>query len=204
MNDLTKYTKIGILGGTFDPIHNGHLEMAHYALKQEGLDKILFIPTGKSYMKESTTDRETRYKMVELAISGKEDFLVSDMEIKREGNTYTYETLSTLKETYPNLEIYFIMGADSLFSVEKWFHSELIFDKCILLAASRGERSKEELYSKKEYLEERFHARVSILEMPPMDISSTLIREMCKEQKDCSELLPKAVKEFILLNNLYH
>lgn len=203
MNDLIKYKKIGIMGGTFDPIHNGHLEMARFALEQEHLDKILFIPTGKSYMKESTTNRNTRLEMVELAIKNNPDFLVSDMEIKREGNTYTYETLSILKEQYPNLELYFILGADSLFSVEKWFHSELIFDKCVLLAASRGDRSKEELYKKKEDLEDRFQAKISILEMPSMDVSSTMIRELCKENKEFYHYVPNAVKEYILKNSLY-
>ena len=110
------------MGGTFNPIHIGHLILAETARIQFELNEILFIPSGKSYMKQQMDipSGEVRAQMTSLAIEENPYFALSLMEIEREGNTYTYETLETLKEQNPNTEYYFILGEDSLFAIEKW------------------------------------------------------------------------------------
>ena len=121
-------SKIGILGGTFNPIHNGHLLLAEQARCFYGLDQVLFIPSGCSYMKrqEEILPGEIRFQMVQLAIADNPYFCVSDMEIVREGNSYTCETITRLHAQYPEDELYYIVGADTLFQMEFWknpFHA---------------------------------------------------------------------------------
>ena len=113
-------SKIGILGGTFDPIHNGHLQLAESAYNEFGLEKVIFIPTGVSYMKSGVSQAHHRYEMCSLAISSFPYFEIDDEEIKREGNTYTFETLRYLNSKYPDAEICFIIGLDTLYSIETW------------------------------------------------------------------------------------
>ena len=122
-------TKIGIMGGTFDPIHLGHLALAEKAFQFIPLDFVLFIPTGISYRKKDVTDAVHRKNMCELAIRNTPYFYLSEIEINKKGNTYTYETLQDLKRQYENSELFFIIGADSLFSIETWKCPDLIFQE---------------------------------------------------------------------------
>ena len=131
--------KIGIMGGTFDPIHIGHLKLAQYAQNQIGLDKILFMPSGNSYMKRNVSDTQKRVKMVTLAIQDYPSFELSLIEVEKSGNTYTCETLETLTKMNPDSHYYFIMGADSLFQIEKWRHPERIFELATLVCAVRDD-----------------------------------------------------------------
>ena len=126
-------SKIGILGGTFNPIHNGHLLLAEQARCFYGLDQVLFIPSGCSYMKrqEEILPGEIRFQMVQLAIADNPYFCASDMEIVREGNSYTCETITRLHAQYPEDELYYIVGADTLFQMEFWKNPEQIFTQCI-------------------------------------------------------------------------
>ena len=110
--------KTGIMGGTFDPIHNGHILIARSAYEKVGLDKVLFMPSGNSYMKKNVLDVSKRVEMVRLAIADFPYFELSSIEAQRQGNTYTYDTLEQLTKQNPKDEYYFIMGADSLFSIE--------------------------------------------------------------------------------------
>ena len=112
--------KVGIMGGTFNPIHNGHLTLAQCAQKQIGLDKVLFMPSGISYMKKNVLDPQKRADMVHLAIKDNPDFELSLIEVQKSGNTYTCETLEILTSNNPDTQYYFIMGADSLFQIEQW------------------------------------------------------------------------------------
>ena len=131
-------SKIGILGGTFNPIHNGHLLLAEQARCFYGLDQVLFIPSGCSYMKrqEEILPGEIRFQMVQLAIADNPYFCVSDMEIVREGNSYTCETITRLHAQYPEDELYYIVGADTLFQMEFWKNPEQIFTQCICADAA--------------------------------------------------------------------
>lgn len=196
--------KIGIMGGTFNPIHTGHLLLAETARTAEGLDKIMFLPSGRSYLKpKGVLSADIRLNMVKEAISDNPFFYVSDMEIKRGGNTYTYETLLELREQAPQDDFYFILGADSLVSIEHWVEPQIIFDNCILLAAVRDDIDNEKLKSVIESLSERFSARIHLLPFSPMTISSTVIRNNIAEGKSIRNMVPEKVRLYIEENRLY-
>lgn len=203
--------KIGILGGTFDPIHNGHLMIAREAMKEYGLSKVFLIPTGVSYMKTGVTDSYFRYEMTKLAAQENPGFVVSDIEIKREGNTYTCDTIQYFREEYPNTHIFFIIGTDSLFSIEKWRNSQYIFDNCSILCATRisddtEEQTEEAENEKANELNEQYNADISFIHCSPMDVSSTAIRKYRKRHANiCPDFLPlpQAVAEYIYRHDLY-
>ncbi len=203
--------RIGILGGTFDPIHDGHLMIAKEAMKEYGLSQVFLIPTGISYMKTGVTDSYFRYEMTKLAADEISGFIASDIEIKREGNTYTCDTIQYFKENYPNARIYFIIGTDSLFSIEKWRNSQYIFDNCSLLCATRVEDDTEEQTEiaetdKARELNEVYGADISFIHCTPMDVSSTEIRKYRKRHANhCPENLPIpfSVADYIYRHDLY-
>ena len=131
--------RIGLFGGTFNPIHNGHLALAQNAYEQCNLDEVWFIPSGISYMKkgQDIPSGMVRYKMVQEAIQGTEHFQVSDIEISRAGNSYTYETLVKLHSLFPEDVFYFIIGDDTLFTMETWYKPEEIFRLSNIIVTSR-------------------------------------------------------------------
>ena len=204
-HSLLNCKKIGIMGGTFNPIHMGHLLMAQWAKDFANLDAVIFIPAGNPYMKAGTEilEGDMRLQMVRLSVAKKDGFYVSDIEIKRDGNTYTYETLQELSSIYPNAELYFIVGADSLFSFEHWVHPELILANCTLIAAARNGTKTEELEKKLQELINRFGGNIRLMEFPTIDISSTMIRSRIKEGKSIRYLTTDQVCEFIDSNQLY-
>ena len=197
--------KVGIMGGTFNPIHIGHLILAETAGNQFELDEVLFIPSGKSYMKQGQNipEGEIRADMVSLAIEDNSRFALSLMEIMREGNTYTYETLEILKEKNPDTEYYFILGADSLFALEKWKETQKIFDSCIILAAVRDADGNDDIELEAKRLEEKYHGTVKLLNCKNMDISSTQIRDMVKMGQSIRYLVPDKVIQYIEEHHLY-
>lgn len=199
------HEKIGIMGGTFNPIHTGHLLLAQAALEEAMLDRVCFLPSGVSYLKQEDTilDAEDRLKLTELAVLNNPKFTVSDMEIIRSGNTYTCDTLKQLKEEQPENSFYFILGADCLFSIEKWYRPEEIFASCTILAAVRDDLKLSDLEEKAAWLRERFDAEIFLLHLPRIDISSTDIRERIKTGKSIRYMVPDAVREYILQNDLY-
>ena len=205
MKNLENCKRVGILGGTFNPVHLGHLFMAEYAREAIGLDAIMFIPAGVPYMKttKDVLPGEIRMAMLDLSIRDNNFFISSDMELKREGNTYTYETLTSLKKEYPDIEFFFIVGADCLFSIENWKEPEKIFEQCTLVAASRNHALENDLKSKKLELEDKFHAKVILLDFPTIDISSTEIRKRVKEGKSIRYMVPDTVLEYIQDMQLY-
>ena len=199
-------TKIGIMGGTFNPIHYGHLLLAEFAREEMQLDEIWFIPTGCSYMKEQrgVVTGTDRIHMVELTIkdySSKMKCL--DLEVKRGGYTYTYETLEELHERYPDYSFSFIFGADCLFSIEKWRFPEKIFKQCSVVAAVRGNTSLEEMFRKIQELQERFGAEITLLRFPNIELSSTMIRKRIGAQKSVRFMLPDSVIDYIELKGFY-
>ncbi len=202
---------VGIMGGTFNPIHLGHVNLAKAAYEQFGLDKVIFIPTGHPPHKKSSVivSDEHRMKMVELAIEDYPYFEASDMEIKREGNTYTYDTLKELKSKNTQDEIYFIIGADSLFNLEKWFKPSEILKMCVMVAADRDDIPEEEFQAKIDYFNEKYSADIRPLKVPMMDISSTEIRNAMRDNnlsdKDNVnlELIDSKVLSYIKENKLY-
>lgn len=203
--------KIGILGGTFDPIHNGHLMIAKEAMKEYGLSRVILIPTGISYMKKDVTDAYFRYKMTKLAAKEIVGFDVSDVEIKREGNTYTCDTIAYFREKYPNTKLYFIIGTDSLLSLEKWRNIEYVFENCTILCATRigeyGEAQVKEVeHTKAKDLSSKYNADIAFIHCETIDISSTEIRKYRKTHPD-EQLttlgLSESVADYIYRHDLY-
>lgn len=198
-------TKIGILGGTFNPVHNGHLLLAEAAREAFELDEVIFIPSGNSYMKNSSSilGSEIRTHMLELALEGNPYFHMSQMEINREGPTYTCDTLAELKNQNPDNEYYFIMGADSLLMLESWKNPEFIFENCVIAVAVRGTGSEKKLEKIAGHLIYEYHADIRILPARYMDISSSEIRKRIRNGMSTRYMLPDKVLKYIEENDLY-
>ena len=196
--------KIGILGGTFNPIHNGHLILAQNALEQYALDEVLFIPSGCSYKKQGVLDADIRYRMVELAIASNPLFRISPIEIERLGNSYTCDTLLALKEqTGDRVEYDYIIGADTLFSMESWKEPAVIFANCSILCSVRAGASMYELQAKQEELQKKYHADIHFIQEKCFDISSSEIRERIRAGRCVSYYLPENVLTYIRQKELY-
>lgn len=202
---MSDIKKIGILGGTFNPIHMGHLILAEHAYSEFGLDEIMLIPTGVSYFKDPNVvlDKNIRLEMAREAVKNNDHFTVSTIETSREGNTYTYETLETLKGANPGHIYYFIIGADTLFQIENWRRPDIVFANAIILCAVREGQSLEELRGKAEELINEFSADIKILECPYIDISSTDIRKRISEGKSVRYMITDTTLEYIEKNRLY-
>lgn len=200
-----KAKKVGIMGGTFNPIHTGHLILAETARNQYKLDEILFVPSGKSYMKQSIDIPSGRIRahMTSLAIEDNHYFALSLIEVCRDGNTYTYETLEELKKQNPDTEYFFIMGEDSLDAIEQWKYPQKIFDLCTILAAIRDEGDLKCFEAKANYLAQKYNGRVLKLNCGIMDISSTKIRDNIRNGLSIRYIVPDKVIKYIEETDLY-
>ncbi len=198
--------KVGIMGGTFNPIHNGHLILGQTAYEQFGLDEVLFMPNKKPYYKKlskNVTDQQ-RCDMVKLAIENNDAFTFSDIEVNREGVTYTVETLRILTSQNPDHEYYFIMGADSLFHFDSWKEAGEIVKMATLLVATRDSMATFDIESQIEYLQSEFEdARIECLFSPSLEISSNQLRKRCREGKSIRYLVPDSVAFYIDEHDLY-
>ena len=197
--------RYGMMGGTFNPIHLAHLYIAYEAKEELNLDKIIFmVARNTPHKKESKIiDSKYRYNMVQKAIEGYEGFEISDYEIKKNGYSYTYETLQYLKKQDDNVEVFFIAGADSLMAIEKWRNTDLVLNNCTFVAFNRGEYNKSILEEQKYKLEKKYDAKIVILNVTDIDISSSMIRERIANGKRVDFFLPEEVKKYISENNLY-
>jgi nicotinate-nucleotide adenylyltransferase len=197
--------KIGIVGGTFNPIHNVHLLLGEAAREQFGLDRVIYIPSGISYLKkdDNVPSGELRYQMVKLAIDSNPYFTCSRLEIDREGNTYTIDTLNELKKMYPGDELYLVLGGDTFKQIESWYHADEIFKSCTLIAAVRDNMSTEDMENQKKYLEDKFGAKIEILKFRNIDLSSSDIRSRLQTGRSVRYMIPDAVVEFAILKNIY-
>lgn len=196
--------KYGIMGGTFNPIHLAHLYIAYEAKEQLNLDKVIFMPAGNPPHKKNTIINEKfRYEMVRKAIEGYEGFEINSYEIEKNGYSYTYETLQYLKKQDDNVEVFFIAGADSLMAIEKWRNTDLVLNNCTFVAFNRGEYNKSILEEQKYKLEKKYDAKIVILNVTDIDISSSMIRERIANGKRVDFFLPEEVKKYISENKLY-
>lgn len=198
-------SKIGIMGGTFNPIHNGHLFLAENAFEQAELDKILFMPAKNPPHKAKLkliTDRQ-RAEMVKLAIQDNPNFELSEMELWREGFTYTADTLTLLKKDNPQNHYHFIVGTDSLFMMQSWRKPEVIFGLCTVVVAGRDNAEEEQIMKHIKYLKETFGADIMYVKMPMIMISSEDIRQRIAEGRSVRYFLPDRILEYIHKNKLY-
>lgn len=197
--------KIGIMGGTFNPIHNGHLLIADYAREEYNLSQVLFLPTGHSphKLKQQITPASQRCDMITLAIQDNPFFALELMEVEEERISYTYLTLPKLKEKYGNAELYFILGADSLFDIEYWKEPGKILASCNVLAAYREDKRELDFMKQISYLNKKYHAHIYPLHMPCFDVSSSNIRSRINHNLSIRYLVPKEVADYIHTNKLY-
>lgn len=198
--------RLGIMGGTFDPIHYGHMVAAETARVEFGLDRVLFIPTGSPPHKENRliSDANLRYEMVEMSIQSNKDFMVSRMEIDREGTTYTVDTLRILHAIFPQQELHFITGTDALKEMLSWHEHEEIIRIAKIIGVSRPGYDSKNLI---ENISQKYpftKNRIAQIEIPALAISSTDIRMRVANNKPIRYLLPDEVRLFINDRDLYH
>lgn len=198
---------IGIMGGTFNPIHNGHLLLAETAKNAAALDEVWFMPSGLPAHKSNSEllPAELRLAMVKLAIAGIPGFSASSFEVDRPGFTYTADTMEALAKEYPQHEFFFIIGGDSLMKFHHWVKPEVISAHTTLLAAGRSGYSKEEISQQAERLKQQFGTRVLLLDMPELAVSSNDIRTCIKagQTDKIRKYVPEPVMQYILEQKLY-
>ena len=193
--------RLGVMGGTFDPIHYGHLVTAEEALSQFSLDEVVFVPTGQPWMKEGrvASGPEDRYLMTVIATASNPRSSVSRIEIDRGGPTYTVETLLALGEEHADAELYFITGADALLEIFHWKDPEEVLSLAHFIAATRPG------YDLAHFEQDSTtrHPKVSVMDIPALAISSTDIRERVKEGRPIRYLVPEGVKSYVEKMGLY-
>ncbi len=198
--------KIGICGGTFDPVHVGHLAIAELVREEFALDKVLFIPSGKPPHKDldSVTDPVHRLNMVQCAVSTNPNFEAVSIEIQRRGYTYTVDTLKQLHELYPNgTEFYYIIGADVVMDLLKWKNAEEVFTLTSFIALMRPGFNDEEFKTRLTYLKSKYNVNITGFEAPLIEISSTFIRDRIKSGKSVKYFTTEPVERYIKDNKLY-
>lgn len=197
--------KVGIMGGTFNPVHNGHLLIAENAYEQLGLDEVRFVPTGRAPHKQGQhiIDGADRMRMVELAIAGNPAFSVDDRELRSDRLSYSYLTLEQLRAEAPDDRLYFIMGGDSLHDFKTWYHPERICRCATLVAAIRDACDREhlELYAKE--LREQYAAEVCLIDTPNLSVTSSELRLRAATGRSIRYQVPDAVRDYILEKQLY-
>lgn len=205
ITDYRKYNKIAIMGGTFNPIHNGHLVAAEAVRQQLGIDRVIFIPAGKPPHKDiKPMFNEHRYLMTVLATVTNPHFEVSRIEIDRAGMTYTIDTITELKtRCKPDCKIYFITGADAINEILKWKSPEELLSMCEFVAVTRPGYNKIELQDTVSNLKDNYKGKITFLEIPALSISSTDIRHRVLAGQTIKYLVPPSVEEYILKFGLY-
>jgi nicotinate-nucleotide adenylyltransferase len=184
------------MGGTFDPIHVGHLVTAEEALHQFALDEVVFIPTGRPWMKEHqvVAPAEDRYRMTEIGIATEPRFRVSRIEVDRGGATYTVDTLRALRDEDATVDLWFITGADAMREIVEWKEPEALFDLAHFIAATRPGTDASQLEGR---------PGVSVMQIPALAISSTDIRRRVHAGRPIRFLVPAGVEDYIEDKGLY-
>ncbi|NDC19435.1 MAG: nicotinate-nucleotide adenylyltransferase [Microbacteriaceae bacterium] len=192
---LTDKRRIGVMGGTFDPIHNGHLVAASEVASAFDLDEVIFVPTGSPYLKDNVTPAEHRYLMTVIATASNPRFKVSRIDIDREGPTYTVDTLADMQKLYPDAELVFISGADAIAQISAWKNADQLWDLAHFVAVSRP--------GHKLTVPDAPEGAISKLEIPALAISSTDIRARVQTGKPVWYLVSDGVVQYIAKNHLY-
>jgi len=187
--------RLGVMGGTFDPIHNGHLVAASEVAAALNLDEVLFVPTGQPWQKVGVTPTSDRYLMAEIATAANPRFKVSTVDIDRSGPTYTVDTLRDLKALYSDAELYFITGADAVTAIASWKDSDELWGLAQFVAVTRPGHLLD--------LPEAPEGAIQVLEIPALAISSTDIRKRVETGKPIWYLVPDGIVQFIAKHGLY-
>ncbi|MCK0437979.1 nicotinate-nucleotide adenylyltransferase [Gordonia alkaliphila] len=203
--------RIGVMGGTFDPIHNGHLVAGSEVAHRFGLDEVIFVPTGRPWQKEGTEDggvsrsvspAEHRYLMTVIATASNPDFTVSRVDIDRSGITYTVDTLGDLRREYPDDELFFITGADALETILTWQNWEALFELANFIGVSRPGYALDASHLD-DYLATKPADALQTMEIPALAISSTDCRARAREGRPVWYLVPDGVVQYISKHGLY-
>ncbi len=195
--------RIGVLGGSFDPFHRGHLGLALSVHQQINLDEIWFIPVGIAPHKKGHLPMEHRLNMVEIGTEDYSFIKVVDHEIKKNSTGYTYETLKALRTLHNDHEFCFIMGSDLLFQVESWYKAHLLLSEFSFVAVLRAPGEMEPFQKKAEELMKQYQGNIQVMSCYYQDISSSMIREALKNKSSIDAYVPNKVAQYILQNNLY-
>lgn len=196
--------KIGIFGGTFNPIHNGHLHLIRACCTAFSFDRVLLIPAGIPPHKaaEDLAGDEHRLAMCRLAVADDPLISVSDIELHRQGKSYTFDTLTQLKREYPQAEFYLIMGSDMFLTFRSWFRGKEMLQMVTLVTAAREKGQLKKLTAEKKRMEQ-LGARAFVLDIPVLALSSTTVRERLKKGLDVGDVLDKRVLGYIREHDLY-
>ncbi len=194
---------VGIMGGTFNPVHNGHIAIAKAAHDQFNIPDILVMPSYSPAYKDndSIVSAAHRCNMISLAIKDYDYMQLSTIEIDRRGKTYTADTLRLIKDNYD--KIYFIIGADSLYTLDNWYKPDYICAHCHILAANRNSHAVTELIKMRDLLVNKYNASIDFIDCKNYPISSTSIRQMAAAGQNIEPLVGSAVAEYITNNKLY-
>ncbi len=194
-------SKMLIFGGTFDPVHTGHLLIADRIMEKYGFNKVYFLPSGTPPHKDKTfSSKEDRLMLLKLAIQDNPAFEVLDVEITKEAKSYTIETIELLEKRFNYPKITFIMGADMFMTIESWKRFDDLLNKINIIVASRAEPKMKELKKK---LKKKYDIKIKFFSEVETNISSTYIREKIKMYESVKYLVPNIVENYILRNNLY-
>ncbi len=196
--------RIGILGGTFDPIHMGHLITAEIVRVSAALDEIIFIPAARPPHKENKGEApaEDRLRMVQCAVEGNPAFSVSDIELRREGPSYTVDTIAALSEQLGDAELFFITGADAMNDLYRWHDPVRLLHSCTFIVAARQGVELDESRLAEQFSPEQ-RSRIRIVPTPHLEISSTVIRARVRAGRSIRYLVPRAVELYIEERGLY-
>lgn len=196
--------KYGIFGGTFNPIHFGHLMICEYLKEELGLDKVIFIPTGNPPHKSLDVSAIDRYNMVKLAISSNPDFEISDIETNRVKLSYTVDTIIELKKIYKNQKLFFLIGLDTLFQLKTWRKIEELSREIEFVVALRPKYIDiDEINRELKFLRENYGTIVEIIHTPLYEISSTELRTRIRDEKSVRYLIPNNVVNYIKESGFY-
>ncbi|BEP29913.1 nicotinate-nucleotide adenylyltransferase [Helicovermis profundi] len=195
--------KVGIMGGTFDPIHYGHLVIAEQVRERFLLDKVIFVPVGKAPHKEGVeVDKFDRFNMVKLAIESNSNFEISSIEIDKHKKTYTIDTIKELKNNI-DAEIFFITGSDAILMIDTWKDYKELLSLVKFIGATRPGVKKKQLENKINEIYRDVGEKILLTSIPKLEISSTDIRRRVKNKKSIKYLLPEKVEEYIYSKSLY-
>lgn len=206
MDEKSKKCRIGLMGGTFNPIHYGHLLIAENAYEQFQLDEVIFIPTGQSPHKDAgqILCAEERMEMIRIAIADNSHFSCSDYEIRSEGISYTYLTVRAFYERRADSDLFFIMGADSLAYFDSWMRPDEISRMSTILVAVRDGLNLTELFPIREFLQQKYGTKIGFINTPNFSVSSRMIRQRMEKRHSIRYLVPETVERYLKEHDVYH